>query len=652
MTRDTKVQLIAAITGLLSLAGSVVLSVQLTAIAGRQRMTYTDRAEDGQDPMVSLGVAMGAFRGLFVNWLWIRANDLKEAGKYWEAVQLADAITRLQPRFPRVWAFHAWNLAYNISVTTQTVDERWYWVNAGIDLLRARAIPANPNDMVLHKELSWIFLHKVAGYTDDANPHYKRRLAQEWTVVLGPPPPKDVRERSRQGAIDRYAAWLEAIAGAPDTLEQAIALEPSVGPLAQALSRIEDVALDDSLLIRYEIVQHVRRSGRSDLLEKGLVGRTRQVIELLDSPGYAQAWPILINHVRKRLLIDAYHMEPDRMVRYTRKYGPIDWRLGSAHALYWAARGVEKSLDRWNFENMQDFDFTNTDRQVAHSVQDLFRYGEVYFDFLAAVGGEQPVLVTAPNVHFVETYGEILEELRARSWADDRKKRAFTTYSQGYENFLRDAIAIYYRQRNFAEAQRWYDRLITDTQMNFHDRYRDLDLTVPLPEFVEREIADRYTSPNVAVGQVVSGLIGAYTTGLLGDDLEAFRGEFEFAKRVHTYYFREQARRTAVSADLSRMELMDRDFGIQAGTVFVQFLASLTMDDASLVYNRAPADLRNYAYPQVVERFQQRVEAEEKVGGKGFSVVFPKPQDHDQFRAWLEQELAKRMNNSAPIEQK
>jgi hypothetical protein len=67
-----------------------------------------------------LGIAMGAFRGIFVNWLWMRANDLKEQGKYYEAVDLAKTITRLQPRFPRVWAFHAWNLAYNISVATNT----------------------------------------------------------------------------------------------------------------------------------------------------------------------------------------------------------------------------------------------------------------------------------------------------------------------------------------------------------------------------------------------------------------------------------------------------------------------------------------------------------------------------------------------------
>lgn len=112
---------------------------------------------------------MGAFRGIFVNWLWFRANEMKEKGQYYEAMELARAITTLQPRFPQVWVFHVWNMAYNISVATNTPEERWQWVNAGVRLLRKDGIRANPNDMLLHKELAWIFLHKIVGITDDAN---------------------------------------------------------------------------------------------------------------------------------------------------------------------------------------------------------------------------------------------------------------------------------------------------------------------------------------------------------------------------------------------------------------------------------------------------------------------------------------------------
>ena len=71
-------------------------------------------------------------------------------------------------------------MSYNISVSTQTLSERWTWVRAGIELLRDEGIPANPNEMILHKELAWIYLHKVSGWTDDANQYYKAEHAGEW----------------------------------------------------------------------------------------------------------------------------------------------------------------------------------------------------------------------------------------------------------------------------------------------------------------------------------------------------------------------------------------------------------------------------------------------------------------------------------------
>ncbi|MCA9305667.1 MAG: hypothetical protein KDA16_04000, partial [Phycisphaerales bacterium] len=172
-SRDRVIQLAALTALIVCMVSSTVLSRSLTAEAGRAQLVYTDTVQEGDPPEVALGIAMGAFRGLFVNYLWIRANKLKQDGKFYEAIQLSEAITRLQPRFPRVWGFHAWNLAYNISVACHTVDERWNWVNAGIHLLQNEAIPRNPNDVILHKELAWIYFHKIQGFADDANRYYK-----------------------------------------------------------------------------------------------------------------------------------------------------------------------------------------------------------------------------------------------------------------------------------------------------------------------------------------------------------------------------------------------------------------------------------------------------------------------------------------------
>ncbi len=191
---DLPIQLGAAAVLAASLGASVYLTQDVSSSVGRNGLAYTDAAEEGSPNEVSIGIALGAFRGIFVNMLWLRAQAAKDQGNYYEAMDLSKAITKLQPRFPRVWAFHAWNMAYNISVTTNTAPERWQWVNNGIRLMREEGIPANPKDLLLHKEISWIFLHKIQGFMDDANLYYKRQLAEEWTIVLGPPRPADSKK--------------------------------------------------------------------------------------------------------------------------------------------------------------------------------------------------------------------------------------------------------------------------------------------------------------------------------------------------------------------------------------------------------------------------------------------------------------------------
>lgn len=654
MKRDTLIQIIAATIMVTCLTASGFFAVRLTASGGRNRLGYTDTLTEGQPPQVAMGIAMGAFRGLFVNALWIRANNLKEEGRFYESMDLARVITKLQPRFPQVWVFHAWNMAYNISVATQTPDERWGWVNAGIHLLREKGIPANPNDMVLHKELSWIFLHKIGGYTDDANQHYKRRLAQEWTIVLGPPPPRDAKDRGRSAAIEKHKAWLREIADAPGTLREAEEKQPGVAALAERIARdIPDLGLGEHLLTRWEILRHVRRSGRAAYLEQGLIGRSKALIPIYDDPAFAGAWPVLIAHLRKRLLVDGYKMEPERMIRYTEKYGPIDWRTPASHSLYWAARGVENSLRRWNLENKTDYDFTNTDRQVAHSVQELFRHGEVYFDFIAGMKGDPAAtLIVMPNPHFVQTYGDILQEIRDRSFFEDTSKRIYTSLSEGYKNFLRESIAFFYARGERGEAQKWFDTLRRDPNKNSNNPlFTDRTLNLPLDEFAMAEVADRFTSPSVAVEQVTGTLMGAYASGLLGDDDELFRGLFEFAKRAHRYFLSEQARTTPAGGELYRMGFLDPDFGTHSGIVFFQFMQGLSLDEAATVYRNAPEMLRLYAYRALEARYRVELEGQARSGGQSFDVLFPRPGDQESF----DREMARKAADRAPgtnIEQK
>ena len=240
------------------------------------------------------------------------------------------------------------------------------YIRQGIRILRDKGIPANPNDMLLHKELSWIFSHKVAGYTDDANGYYKRRLAAEWTVVLGPPPKNGPKMRDRMYAIDAYANWLQPLADAPGTLEEVYAKTPTAKVLVERLAAEANIKeLSMGFLDRYEIFQAVRNSTRRKLWEADPdfdpENYFRSLGALVEDPAFADAWTALLSYVRSKLLRERYHMSPSDMVRFTRKYGPMDWRHPSAHAVYWSVKGVEGGLSRVDAKNKRDYDFINTD---------------------------------------------------------------------------------------------------------------------------------------------------------------------------------------------------------------------------------------------------------------------------------------------------
>ena len=149
-------------------------------------LTHTAVLENAPPVLAFTTVALGGFRGLISNFLWIRANDLQQDDKFFEAAQLADWITKLEPTFTQVWLFQGWNMAYNISVKFKDFPDRWRWVDRGIELLRDDGLRYNPNDVLIHRELAWFFQHKMGANLDDANMYYKQQWAEAMMPFFGP----------------------------------------------------------------------------------------------------------------------------------------------------------------------------------------------------------------------------------------------------------------------------------------------------------------------------------------------------------------------------------------------------------------------------------------------------------------------------------
>lgn len=197
---------ILVVAGLLLLIGSGTRHADLVAMRKTQHLQEV--APEDTTPLVAITtVAFGGFRGLVADALWVRANKLQEEGQFFELVQLAQWITQLEPRVPEVWSFQAWNLAYNISVLFPEFEDRWRWVNHGIDLLRKEGLTHNPNSATLHWDIGWMFQHKIGMEFDTAHRLYKQKLGQQVEELFsdGHLPDGEISTATAQQLADRFS---------------------------------------------------------------------------------------------------------------------------------------------------------------------------------------------------------------------------------------------------------------------------------------------------------------------------------------------------------------------------------------------------------------------------------------------------------------
>ena len=114
---------------LLGLAAVLFVGVsQIQKALNRDRkelgLTRVEPLDNAPPVLAFTTVALGGFRGLIANALWIRASDLQDEDKFFEMAQLADWITKLEPHYVQVWLVQGWNMAYNISVKFKDFHDR------------------------------------------------------------------------------------------------------------------------------------------------------------------------------------------------------------------------------------------------------------------------------------------------------------------------------------------------------------------------------------------------------------------------------------------------------------------------------------------------------------------------------------------------
>lgn len=223
-------------------------------------------------------IALGGFRGILADVLWMRAGSLQDEGRYFELVQLADWIVKLQPRSPSIWAYHAWNMAYNLSAMMPTPEEKWRWVHHGLRLLRDEGLRFNPGSARLYQELAWLFLHKLGTDYDTAAAFYRQQWAAEIDAALAPLDPDQMRRIETEfGPLDWHTP-------------QAHAIYWATAGLAFARTDFEDLAL--RRLVYQALLQRIQRGERQWLpIAIAYVEDTRQRYPHIDA----------LNHVLRQL---------------------------------------------------------------------------------------------------------------------------------------------------------------------------------------------------------------------------------------------------------------------------------------------------------------------------------------------------------------
>ncbi len=521
-------QAIALSLSLVCVVAAGFLIAPVNRIRQEHQLLIDPASVKGLPPDIALLGKLGTFRALAIDWASIRAERLKEEGKMYEAMQLHETVCALAPRFPKVWANAAWNMAYNISVTQYSREARWKWVQNGLKILRDRGIQYNPRSVTLYKELAWIYWHKIGDFLDDEHLNYKRALAVEMETVLGPQP---VALNDKE-----YFDWFHKIVEAPRDLEQLVLTDAEIARLVESLATVQ-LAADDSLL------SFAARHLRSDLRVEDLTKEKKaedpliaKRLALLKAPANAAAVERLLAAVRSKVLRERHKLDLDWMYDLmVNQYGPLDWRNAYTHALYWSSLGDKISE---GIEGTDPADAMNTARFVFFSLQQLITRGRItlYPDF------DNPFLSyieLTSDVRYIPYLYDAYLRLGKKHFGDDPRFEEGTpgpSYRTGFVTAMHNWIQLLYLEGgedNRRQAENyfaWLREHNKDPDGSTQERY-----LVTLDEFVMGDLLAQlqtYKAANAIIGGFMKQALKQFSLGRTQAGLSALAR----ARQCHEYW--------------------------------------------------------------------------------------------------------------------
>jgi hypothetical protein len=177
---------------------------------------------------------------------------------------------------------------------------------------------------------------------------------------------------------------------------------------------------------------------------------------------------------RVRLLREKYKMDPELMKQIDEEYGPLEWRLPEASAIYWAAEGLRRAAENpTRIGTSATEDLIVLRRVIYQCMQLSWQRGRIEDNPYVEEMQFGPNLDMIPKVN--ETYLKMYEEEKDPSQKDGILK--------AHRNFLRQAVYSLYVYNHMADAAKWYkylgekypDKTIIDGDFNSYPRNVTLD---------------------------------------------------------------------------------------------------------------------------------------------------------------------------------
>src|SRR5579884_3837201 len=117
------------------------------------------------DAFVRLGLT--GSRGLVTCYLWQDAIEQQKKNQWNDLEQTVRQLTVLQPHFITPWLFQSWNLAYNVSVESDRVNDKYFYITRGIGLL-AEGERQNHDNPDIRWSIGFFTQHKIC-QSDETN---------------------------------------------------------------------------------------------------------------------------------------------------------------------------------------------------------------------------------------------------------------------------------------------------------------------------------------------------------------------------------------------------------------------------------------------------------------------------------------------------